>query len=122
MGTLIRHARATPAVFALAVAMIETPFGASLMTTVGAAPLSAPCLSPARLTAIALSSVAVPADPEHRLASRADAYPLTKHNLAMKIHRAPQAGLDNGDSSWQVRTSLLRGYLLKVARQNARSL
>jgi hypothetical protein len=40
----------------------------------------------------------------------------------MKIHRAPQAGLDNGDRSWQVRTSLLCGCLLKVARQNARPL
>jgi hypothetical protein len=34
----------------------------------------------------------------------------------MKIHVRRQAGLDNGDRSWQVRTSLLCGYLLKVAR------
>jgi len=31
-------------------------------------------------------------------------------------------GLDNGDRSWQVKTSLLCGYLLKVARLDARPL
>ena len=122
MGTLIRHACAPPPVFPLAVAVIQPPLRAPLVTAVGAPPLVAPSLSPACLTAIALPPVAVPADPEHRLASRAKAHPLTQYNLAMKIHRRRQAGLDNGDRSWQVRTSLLCGHPLKVARQNARPL
>lgn len=122
MGTLIRHANLTPPIRTLAIAMIEPPLQAPLMATVGPAPLPAPRLSPARIAAIALPAVAVPADPEHRLTSHAKAHPLTKHHLAMKIHRSQQAGLDNGDTSWQVRTSLLCGYLLKVARQEARPL
>lgn len=69
MGTLIRHAGAAPPVFALPVPVIEPSFRASLMTAVGAPPLPAPSLSPAHLAAIALPAVAVPADPEHRLAS-----------------------------------------------------
>jgi hypothetical protein len=32
-----------------------------------------------------------------------------------------KAGLDNGDRSWQVRTSSMCGYLLKVARLSART-
>jgi hypothetical protein len=122
LGTLIRHACAPPPVFALAVTVIEPSLGTPLVTAVGAPPLAAPSLSPACLTAIALPPVTVSADPEHRSAPRAKAYSLTQYNLAMKIHRRRQAGLDNGDRSWQVRTSLLCGHLLKVARQNARSL
>lgn len=69
MGTLIRHARAAPPVLALTVPVIEPPFRTPLMAAVGAAPLPAPGLSPARFAAIALPAVAVPADPEDRLAS-----------------------------------------------------
>ena len=122
MGTLIRHACTPPPVFTLAVAVIQSSLRTPLVTAVGAPPLTAPSLSPACLTAIALSPVTVPADPEHRFASRAQAHPLTQYNLATKIHRRRQTGLDNGDRSWQVRTSLLCGHLLKVARQNARPL
>ena len=68
-----------------------------------------------------MSAVAVPADPEHCVASDAEANPLTKNHLAMKIHVRPEAGLDNGDQSWRVKTSLLCGYLLKVARLGART-
>ena len=39
----------------------------------------------------------------------------------MQIHVRREAGLDNGDRSWQVKTSLLCGYLLKVARLSART-
>jgi hypothetical protein len=66
--------------------------------------------------------IAVPADPEHRVASGAEANPLTKNDLAMTIHARREAGLDNGDRSWQVRTSSMCGYLLKVARLDARPL
>jgi hypothetical protein len=69
MGTLIRHARAASPVLALTVPMIEPPFRAPLVAAVGSAPLAPPSLGPARFTAIALPAVAVPADPEDRLAS-----------------------------------------------------
>jgi hypothetical protein len=101
--------------------MIEPPFRTPLMPAVGAAPLPAPGFSAARFAAIALSAVAVPANPEHRVASHAETNPLTKYNLAMSIHARRQAGLDNGARSWQVRTSLL-GYLLKVAIPGVRPL
>jgi hypothetical protein len=63
----------------------------------------------------------MPADPEHGVASDSRANPMTKNHLAVTIHVRPEAGLDNGDRSWQVKTSLLCGYLLKVARLSARA-
>ena len=120
MGTLIRHARPTATVFPLAVPMVKPSFQASLVTAVGAAVLPAPGFASAGETAIALSAIAVPADPEHCMASQTR--PLTKDRLAMKIHAHRHAGLDNGKRSWQVRTSLMCGYLLKVARLDARPL
>jgi hypothetical protein len=44
------------------------------------------------------------ADPEHCVASNGRTNPLTKNHLAMTIHVRPEAGLDNGGRSWQVRT------------------
>jgi hypothetical protein len=122
MGTLIRHARPAAPVFPLAVAMIESAFRASLVAAVGAATLPGTGLGPAGRTAIALSPIAAPADPEHCVASSTEANPLTKDDLAMTIHAHREAGLDNGDRSWQVRTSSMCGYLLKVARLDARPL
>ena len=117
---MIRHAGATAAIFALPVSVIELSFRASLMAIVGAATLAAPGFSSAAVAAVTLSAVAVPADPENGVASESRTNALPKDHLAMKIHVRRQAGLDNGDRSWQVRTSLLCGYLLKVARLNAR--
>ena len=119
MGTLIRHARPPAPVLPLAVAMIEPSFRAPLVAAVGAASLPAPGFGLTSGTAIAMSAIAVSADPEHRVASNTS--PLTKCRLAMKIHARRQAGLDNGDRSWQVRTSSMCGYLLKVARLSART-
>ena len=102
--------------------MIESSFRASRVAAVGAAALPQTGFGPAGGTAIALSMIAVPADPEHRVASGAEANPLTKNDLAMTIHARREAGLDNGDRSWQVRTSSMCGYLLKVARLDARPL
>jgi hypothetical protein len=119
MGTLIRHARSPTPVFPLAIPMVKPSFRAPLVTTVGAAALPAPGLGLASRTAIALSAIAVPADPEHRVASQTS--PLTKDRLAM-IHARRQTVLDNGERSWQVKTSLMCGYLLKVARLDARPL
>jgi len=99
--------------------MIESSFRAPLVATVGTATLPAPRLSSARVAAVALAAVAVSADPEHRLTSHAEAHPLTKHHLAMKIHRLQHAGLDNSDRSWQVRTSLFV-WLPAEGRQTGR--
>ena len=103
------------------IAMIEPSFGASLVAAVGAASLPAPGFQAARIAAVTLSAVAVPADPENCVASDSRANPLPKDHLAMKIHVRPRTGLDNGDRSWQVRTSSMCGYLLKVARLSART-
>jgi hypothetical protein len=109
------------AVSALAVAMIELSFGASLVPVVGAAALTAPGLGATDLATVALPAIAVPADPENSVASDSRTNALTEDHLAMKIHVRREAGLDNGDRSWQVKTSLLCGYLLKVARLSART-
>ena len=109
------------AVSALPVAMIELAFRASLMAVVGVASLSAPGFGAAGFAAVTLSPVTVPADPENCVASDHRTNALTKDHLAMKIHVRREAGMDNGDRSWQVRTSLLCGYLLKVARLSART-
>ncbi len=103
------------------VAMIELSFGTSLMAVVGAATLTAPGFNATGVATVTLPAVAVPADPEHCVASDSRTNALTKDDLAMPIHVRRQAGLDNGDRSWQVRTSSLYGYLMKVARLGARA-
>jgi hypothetical protein len=108
------------AVSALPVAMIELSFRASLMAIVSAAALPAPGFSATGLAAVTLPAVAVPADPEDCVASDNRTNALTKDHLAMPIHVRRQAGLDNGEQSWQVITSLLCGYPMKVARLSAR--
>ena len=109
------------AISALAVAMIESSFPASLMAAVGTTALSATRFGAAGFATVALSAVAVPADPEDSVAADNRTNTLTKDHLAMKIHVRPGTGLDNGDRSWQGKTSLLCGYLLKVARLSART-
>ena len=98
------------AVSALAVAMIELSFGASLVPLIGPAALPPPGFGAAGFAAVALSPVAVPADPEDSVAADNRTNTLTKDHLAMKIHVRPKTGLDNGDRSWQVRTSSMCGY------------
>ena len=90
MGTLIRHARPTATVFPLAVPMVKPSFYATLVAEVGAAALPAPGFVSAGGTAVALSAIAVPADPEHCMAPQTRS--LTKDRLAMKIHCAPTRG------------------------------
>jgi hypothetical protein len=105
---LIRHARAAGSalpILPLPVAMIESSFQAPLMAAVSTASLLDPGLSAARGTAIAVSAITVLADPEHRMASPAAANPLPKNHFAMSRHPCVRAGLDNGNRSWQVRTS-----------------
>jgi hypothetical protein len=108
MGTLIRHARSRElamSIVPLPVAMVQTTFRAALVTAVGTALLLDPGLSAATGTAIALSAVAVLADPEHLVAIATTANALPENHFAMSRHRCPPAGLDNGNRSWQVRTS-----------------
>ena len=68
-----------------------------------------------------LPAIPGPADPEDCVVSDRRANALTKDHLAMPIHVHRQAGLDKGGRSWQVKTSLLCGYLTKVARQSVRT-
>lgn len=100
--------------------MIELSFQASLVAVIGAPSLPAAAFETAGVAAVTLSAIAVSADPEHCVATNARTNALTKNDLAMTIHVRPEAGLDNGNRSWQGKTSLLCGYLLKVARLDAR--
>lgn len=109
------------AVSALPVAVIELSFRASLMAVIGAATLVPPGFNATGLAAVTLPAVAVSADPEDGVASDSRTNALTEDHLAMPIHVRREAGLDNGDRSWQVRTSLLCGYLMRVARMDART-
>ena len=83
-------------ILALPVAMVEAAFWAALVATVGAASLLASRFGTAGEAAIALSSITVRADPEHRVASTATANPLTENDFAMNFHARPQTGLDKG--------------------------
>lgn len=86
------------------------------MATVGTALLLATSFGAAGGAAIALPTITVLTDPEQRVASAAAANPLPENDFARNRHARPQTGLDNGSRSWQVKTSLMRGDLLQVAR------
>jgi len=97
-GTWIRHAGALAApVLALAVAMIQASFGAALVAAVGAAALLEAGLGAAGQAAVAVSTITVLTDPEHRLAAETDS--LTENHFAMPGHCQPPARLDNGAGS-----------------------
>jgi len=99
---MIRHARrrrplALP-IMTLPVAMIESPFEASLMAAVGPTPLLQAGLPAALVAAIAMPPIAVRADVEDRLTRLPDAGPPPQNRLIMK-RRVPSSsadGLDNG--------------------------
>jgi hypothetical protein len=122
MGRLIRHARpAAPfAVGTLPVPMIEPAFEAPLMTTVGSTALLAPGFRAASRTAVALSPIAVRANPEHRLAPLAAANALPENHFSMSLHPPTPADFDNGNGSCQGRTSFDGGLLMKVAKPEPR--
>ena len=86
--------------------MIQLSFQASLVPVVRAAALPPPGFNTTGFAAVTLSAVAVAADPEDPVASESRTNALTKDHLAMPIHVRPEAGLDNGYRSWQVKTSL----------------
>jgi hypothetical protein len=85
--------------------MVEPPFRAALMAAVGAAPLLAPRFGTAGDAAIALPSITLLTNPEHRVASAATANSLTENDLAMNRQCPPMTGWTTGNGSWQVRTS-----------------
>ena len=93
---MIRHAhlRAALTILPLPVAVIESPFRAPLVTAVGAASLSEPGFRAASKAAIALSTITVLTDPEHRVTSAAAANPLTENYFAVNRHAHSRAGLD----------------------------
>ena len=85
------------AVFPLTITMIELPFSALLVASVGAPPLLPTGLLAALVAAVAVSAVAVRADEENRVAALTKAKPLPKNRFAMNHrHASSQAGLDNG--------------------------
>lgn len=81
----------------LTVTMIEPPFGASLMPQIGAAPLPEPGIVTAGQAAIALSAVAVEAEPEHCATRLCVANSLPQNYFAVILHLPSRAGLDNGN-------------------------
>jgi hypothetical protein len=81
----------------LAITMIELPFGAILVASVGAPLLLPAGLLAALVAAIAVSAVAVRADEENRVAAFTKANSLPQNRFAMNHrHASSQAGLDNG--------------------------
>jgi hypothetical protein len=81
----------------LAIAMIELPFGALLVASVGAPPLPPPGLLATLVAAVTVSAVAVRADEENRVAALTKANSLPQNRFAMSHrHASSQAGLDNG--------------------------
>jgi hypothetical protein len=85
------------AVGLLPVAVIEPAFGTSLVPPIGAAPLLESSAVTAGETAIALSAVAVQAEPEHSQTILRAANPLPENYFAVIVHLPSQAGLDNGN-------------------------
>jgi len=98
---LIRHAwlRLTQAapVRPLAIAMIESSLATPLVAPVGGPPLLAAGLFAALGAAVAVSSIAVRADEEDRMAALTKAKPLPQNRFAVNHrHASSQAELDNG--------------------------
>ena len=114
---MIRHARlrSTPAVFPLAVAMIEPAFQTLLVAAVGASALTNPRLAPACQTAIALSAITARTEKEGCTAIAGQANPKSQNLFATTRHASPQAGLDKDDGFVPPWNQLGCGGLTKVA-------
>jgi hypothetical protein len=121
-GRLIRHARPAVAltVLLLPVPVVETAFRALLIAVVGRPVLPAPGFGAARRAAIALPTITMGTNPEHRLASLAAANPLPENHFSRNRHPPTQADFDNGNGSWHGRTSFDGGLLMKVAEPEPR--
>jgi hypothetical protein len=119
---LIRHARPAPAlaVLLLPIPVVEPAFQTLLISAVGCPVLKASGLGAARRATIALSAIALCANPEHRLASRAAANALPENHFLLNRHPPTQADFDSGNGSCQGRTSLDGDLLMKVAEPEPR--
>jgi hypothetical protein len=96
--------------------MIEPPFAALLVAPVGTPPLPAASLVAALGAAVAVSSIAVGADEENRLAAFTKAKPLPQNRFAVN-HRHASSQAETGQRQWS-RGRLepaLFGYLSMVA-------
>jgi hypothetical protein len=96
---MIRHARLAPAVAVppLAIAMVEPPFGTSLVTEVGAASLPEPRLPLTGETTVALATITADAQKEFGAAFAVSANP-SPEAIVQRRHAHWQAALDNGYS------------------------
>ena len=101
----------------LAIAMIELPFGALLVASVGAPPLLPAGLLAALVAAVAVSAVAVRADEENRVAALTKANSLPQNRFAMNHrHASSQADWTTAVVSWQLKTSSVWFYLSNGCR------
>src|SRR5215467_5459154 len=100
--------------------MIEPALQAPLMAAIGRAALSAPRFGAARRTAVALSPVAVRANPEHRLASLAATNPRPENHFSMNRHPPIGAAFDKSNGSCEGGTSFDGALLMKVAKPEPR--
>ena len=96
--------------------MIESSFRAPLVAPVGAPPLPAARLAAALGAAVAVSSIAVRANVENRLAALTKAELLPQDRFAVNHrHASSQAGLDNGSGLVAGWNQLCLVYLSMVA-------
>ena len=101
-GRFIRHAGLqAPAVLALAVAMVLTPFRGLLVAAVGVAALQAKGFLTATGAAVTLAPVTTPAEVKHHTTGRKVTYTPTKDCGAGNRHRFREGALDNRHRSWQ---------------------
>ena len=117
-GTLIRHASLglAPPVATLPVAVIEPAFRAALVPAVGRAVLAEPGLDAASRAAVLLPTITAGTNPEQRLASLAATNPWPENHLTRNCHARCRRVWTTGSQSWQGRTSLMTGSLLRVAK------
>jgi len=96
---MIRHAGfgLTAAIPPLAIAMVESPFGALLVTAVGATLLAESHLPATGETAIALAAITAPAQEEQSAAFAVPANPWSEA-IVRRCHARLPAALDNGSS------------------------
>jgi hypothetical protein len=78
------------------VAMVEFPQGTLLVAAIRFAQLAATSALPTRLTAVALSAIAVTADMENPAAPRGTARSLPEDEFQGANRPFPKAGLDKG--------------------------
>jgi hypothetical protein len=87
----------TMAIPPLAIAVIEPPFDALLVTAVGTTSLAEPCVPATGETAIVLAAITAPAQEEQGAAFAIPANP-SSEAIVRRRHAHLQAALDNGSS------------------------